>query len=58
VIEVEKIPNLECEVCGSFYVTMTEKGIECDNCDKITANTSDWLKEKNNKLTLKYGENK
>lgn len=36
---IEKIPSLSCEKCGSLSVIMTDKGIECDDCSKITANS-------------------
>ena len=49
-IAVEKIPSPECDHCGSNCVIVTDKGLECDDCSRITAQTSDFLKQKNNKL--------
>lgn len=31
--EIEKVPSLVCEECGSFRVTITDDGPECDECD-------------------------
>ena len=51
-IKIEKVPSLTCNNCGSCYVIMTEKGAECDDCKRITAQTSDLLISQNNKLKL------
>lgn len=34
---IEKIPSLRCDKCGSWAVIMTNNGIECDDCSRITA---------------------
>lgn len=49
-IIIEKIPTLICDICESSCVIMTNKGIECDDCNRITAQTSDLTKQKKNKL--------
>jgi len=51
-MKVEKIPSPMCENCGSYCVILTDEGFECDDCDRITAQTSDLLKDKKDKLEL------
>ena len=45
-MKVEKIPSLICNECGSYCVTLTDEGFECDDCNRITVQTSDLLKER------------
>ena len=47
---IEKIPSPKCEECGSTCVFVTENGIECSDCSRITANTSDLLLERKEKV--------
>jgi hypothetical protein len=35
-MEIQKIPMLLCNKCGSFRVINTNKGIECEDCDNKT----------------------
>lgn len=49
-MKVEKIPSLQCSVCKSFYVIKTENGIDCDDCKRITANTSDLMLKQRKKV--------
>lgn len=49
-MKIEKIPSLTCDDCGSSCVTMTDKGIECDDCNRVTVQTSDFIRRKKNKL--------
>lgn len=51
-MKIEKIPSLICEDCGSYCIIKTDEGFECDECNRITAQTSDLLKSENNKLKL------
>ena len=58
-IEIEKIPSPTCDSCGSYHVIFTDDGFECDNCNSITVQTSDLLKQRDKlkKLTLdNFGE--
>lgn len=48
--KIEKVPSPVCDTCGSSYVTMTDKGLECDDCERITAQTSDYMKKQKRKL--------
>ena len=48
-MKVEKIPSVICDECGSNYVIITQDGKECDECNRITANTSDYLNNKKDK---------
>lgn len=48
-MEVQKIPSLTCEKCGSFRVMMTNDGPECDDCIQ-----SDPLHEQNLSAEVKY----
>lgn len=32
-IEIEKVPSLTCNKCGSFRVMMTDDGPECSDCE-------------------------
>lgn len=43
---VEKVPSLRCPACGSEYVILADNKIECDDCNRVTANTSDLTKTK------------
>ena len=41
-VEVEKVPSVTCEKCGSFQVIVTDKGPECDECNRLViCNESD-----------------
>jgi hypothetical protein len=31
--KIEKIPSLVCKKCGSFRITVTDDGPECEECD-------------------------
>lgn len=53
-MKIEKIPSLICENCGSCYIMKTDEGFECDECNRITAQTSDLLEEENSKLKLTF----
>ena len=58
-MEIEKIPSPTCENCGSYCVILTDEGFECDDCNRVTAQTSDLAKKEKDKLelTLKNLEN-
>lgn len=49
-MKIEKVPSLQCNICGSLYVMNTENGIECDDCKRITANTSDLILKQRRKV--------
>jgi len=49
-MKVEKILSPTCNSCGSYYVILTDEGFECDDCKRVTAQTSDLLKTKEDKL--------
>jgi hypothetical protein len=51
-MKIERVPSLICENCGSYCVILTDKGFECDDCNRVTAQTSDLLKNKKDKLKL------
>ena len=58
-MEVIKLPSLKCELCGSYKVILVEDTQECDDCMKVTAQTSDFIKKKRTKfrnLTTKLGD--
>ena len=48
-IEVVKVPSPKCPRCGSEHVFVFRSHIVCDDCEKETAGTSDFIKEKKNK---------
>lgn len=61
-MKIEKIPSPTCENCGSYCVILTNEGFECDDCRRVTAQTSDLLQSKKNKLEKRltlnnFGEN-
>ncbi len=45
-MEIEKIPELKCNRCKGIYVIVTKNGLECDDCNRITRETSEDLKSK------------
>lgn len=58
-MEVIKLPSLKCDLCGSYRVMLVDDTIECDDCMKVTAQTSDFIKRKQTKfknLTTKLGD--
>ena len=55
-MEVEKVPSLRCEECDGVSITIVDGIPECDDCNAVTAQTSDFLKEKNKKLLLMSGD--
>lgn len=48
-IEIERVPSVTCDECDSEYVIITKNGKECDDCNRITVNTSDYIQNKKNK---------
>jgi hypothetical protein len=51
-MKIEKVPCPTCENCGSYCVMLTDEGFECDDCNRVTAQTSDLVKRKKSKLVL------
>jgi len=49
-MKIEKIPPLKCKKCGSHCVTLLESGISCDDCEEVTAKTSDEMSSKKRQL--------
>lgn len=39
-VEIEKIPSLQCSTCESTYVIMTDEGPYCDDCNRVTVQSS------------------
>ena len=53
-MKIEKIPSPKCENCGSYCVILTDEGFECDDCNRITAQTSDLMQKEKSKLESNF----
>lgn len=51
---VEKVKSPVCKDCGSYCIILTENGFECDDCTRITAQTSDLLKHRKKKFETTF----
>jgi len=58
-MEIEKIPSLMCDKCGGTNAMIVDGVLECDDCERITAQSSDLLKSKQKTvILLNNGEDK